>query len=281
MNLWKTIKRFFQPSQLSMTDLIHTIRLCHEKHIIHHETTTMLEGVIDLAPMLVRDVLIPKSQMVCLKQDADLAEVISVVTQSGHSRFPVLGESSDEIIGILHAKDLLPFLMQAQANFDLYNVLRPAYVIPESKRLLALLNEFRKNRNHLAIVVDEYGSVCGLLTLEDILEQIIGDIEDEFDIEDETTIKDHGQGRYTLKGLTPIDTFNELLTTHLSNEHADTIAGLLSYQSGHLPKRGEMIYLDGFQFKILHADARRIHLIECYDQRMKGPHHHDAQTTHH
>jgi magnesium and cobalt transporter len=266
----RVFKHWLSARPQTQPELIEQLRLCYEDNLINQDTFTMLECVIELAPMRVRDIVVPKSQMINIAEDATLSQVIQTVSESGHSRFPVTGESNDEIIGILHAKDLLRFQNVDPKTFDLYDLLRQAFFVPESKRLLTLLSEFRKNRIHMAIVVDEYGAVNGLVTLEDIIEQIIGEIEDEFDIDDETLIKNHGNHRYTVKGHTPIEVFNELFHADFSDESYDTIAGIITSHCGHLPKRGETLTLEGFQFKILHADARRIQLIECYDKRPKG-----------
>jgi len=206
--------------------------------------------------------------MNCIPQDATLQEVIEIVTQSGHSRFPVTGESKDEVVGILHAKDLLRFQDQLNVPFDLFDIARQVTFVPESKRLDLLLGEFRSNRNHMAIVVDEYGAVAGFVTLEDIIEQIIGDIEDEFDIDEEAYIKAHGDAHYILKAHTPIEEFNEQLGVNFSDESYDTIGGIVMANFGYLPKRGEVITIDDFEFKVINADARRIKLLECFDRRV-------------
>lgn len=272
---WKNLfYQWMRKIPKNQTDIIELLRQTYEANLINLDTLTMLECVIELAPKRVRDILVPKTQMVNISQKATLPQIIQIVADSGHSRFPVTGENSDEIIGILHAKDLLRFQDQDPHTFELYDLLRSAFFVPESKRLLTLLSEFRKNRTHMAIVVDEYGAVNGLVTLEDIIEQIIGDIEDEFDVDDETFIKvldDHH--RYTLKGHTPIEAFNEFFDTNFSDETYDTIAGMIVSYCGHLPKRGEILSLNGFIFKILHADARRIQLLECEDKRKDDQNH--------
>lgn len=267
--LLQFLKTHFHPLPKTQDDLIELLRQCHQKTLINTDTLTMLEGVLAFDLMRVRDILLPKTQMVSIAQRTTLAEIMRLVTESGHSRFPVTGENSDEIIGILHAKDLLRFQDNRQLEFDLYDLLRQPTFVPESKRLVALLSEFRKTRNHMAIVVDEYAAISGLITLEDIIEQIIGDIEDEFDVDEETFIKSHGEGRYTIKGHTPIELLNEQLYTNFNEETYDTIAGIIIGACGHLPKRGETILLHGFQFKILHTDARRIRVLECIDKRPK------------
>lgn len=265
------MSQWFRSPPESQEALIDLLNQCYANKLINLDTFTMLECVLELAPMQVRDIVLPKNKMISIAQNATLPQIIKIVTESGHSRFPVTGETSDEIIGILHAKDLLHFQHNEKHSFDLYDLLRQATFVPESKRLLTLLSEFRKNRNHMAIVVDEYGAVDGLITLEDIIEQIIGEIEDEFDTDDERLIKEQGTHRFTVQGHTPIEIFNEAFDAHFSDETYDTIAGIITGAFGHLPKRGETLQLEGFQFKVLHADARRIQLIECIDQRTKGP----------
>ena len=212
--------------------------------------------------------MLPKNQMVCIKEEEEYKEILKIVTRSGHSRFPVTRENADEIIGILHAKDLLRYQLTSHDSFDLLDICRQVTFVPESKRLDSLLSEFRSNRNHMAIVVDEYGEVSGFVTIEDIIEQIIGDIEDEFDIDEEAYIKAHDDSHYIIKGHTPIEDFNEQLHTNFSNETYDTIGGIVMNNFGYLPKRGEAITIGSFEFKIINADARRIKLLECIDNRV-------------
>lgn len=214
--------------------------------------------------------MLPKKQMTCISQDAELKEVIEIVTSSGHSRFPVTGTHRDEVIGILHAKDLLRFQAEQNSDFDLQDIIRLTTFVPESKRLDLLLSEFRNNRNHMAIVVDEYGAVSGFVTIEDIIEQIIGDIEDEFDIDEEAYIKAHSDHYYIVKAHTPIEEFNEQLHAHFSDENYDTIGGIVMTNFGYLPKRGEVITIDRFEFKVINADARRIKLLACHDKRSQA-----------
>jgi magnesium and cobalt transporter len=220
--------------------------------------------------MKVRDIMLPKKQMTCVSEASELPEIIDIVTQSGHSRFPVTDNKND-VIGILHAKDLLSPQAKKNNDFDLHDIIRHATFVPESKRLDILLGEFRANRNHMAIVVDEYGETSGFVTLEDIIEQIIGDIEDEFDIDEEAYIKSHGNERYIIKAHTPIEEFNEEFASHFSDDAYDTIGGIVMTNFGYLPKRGEIITIDQFEFKVINADARRIKLLECLDLRTKSP----------
>lgn len=259
-------KRFHQAPK-TQNELLYLLRDAQDRALIDSETLSMIEGVILFAKMRVRDIMLPKKQMVCIPETADLEEVIKLVTQSGHSRFPVLGPHPDEVMGTLHAKDLLRFQGPNPLAFNLTDIIRHATVVPESKRLDALLSDFRINRNHMAIVVDEYGAVSGFVTLEDIIEQIIGDIADEFDIDEEAYIKAHGDTRYMLKADTPIEEFNHALNAQLSDEKYDTIGGIVMAEFGHLPGRGEQINIEGFEFIIINADARHIKLLECIDKR--------------
>lgn len=261
------LKHFLQVEPKNKDELINLLRDAQIRSLIDSETLGMIEGVIQFTQMRVRDIMLPKKQMTCLSQDDDLAKVIETVTSSGHSRFPVTGDSKDEIIGILHAKDLLQFQALGNPDFDLSDIVRLATIVPESKRLDLLLSEFRLNRNHMALVVDEYGAISGFVTIEDIIEQIIGDIEDEFDIDEEAYIKAHGNAHYIVKAHTPIDEFNEQLHANFSDEIYDTIGGIVMASFGYLPKRGEVIILNQFEFKIINADARRIKLLGCYDKR--------------
>ena len=263
------LRQFLQIEPQNKEQLVTLLRDAHARALIDAETLTMIEGAILFAQMKVRDIMLPKKQMTCIPQEALLHEVIKVVTESGHSRFPVTGDTPDEIIGILHAKDLLRFQAMSDASFDLLDIVRQTTFIPESKRLDLLLSEFRVNRNHMAMVVDEYGAVTGFVTLEDIIEQIIGDIEDEFDIDEEAYIKTHADAHYIIKAHTPIDEFNEQMHANFSDESYDTIGGIVMTNFGHLPKRGEVIVVDDFEFKVINADARRIKLLECFDKRPK------------
>ncbi|MCH9757187.1 MAG: CBS domain-containing protein [Gammaproteobacteria bacterium] len=263
------LKKIFQSEPQTQNDLLHLLRDAQNRALIDAETLSMIEGVILFTKLRVRDIMLPKKQMICIPEHATLDEVTHLVTDSGHSRFPVLGNHPDEVIGTLHAKDLLRFQGPTPLDFDLTDVIRHATVVPESKRLDALLSDFRINRNHMAIVVDEYGAVSGFVTLEDVIEQIIGDIADEFDIDEEAHIKAHGNAHYMIKADTPIEEFNQTLNADLSDEIYDTIGGIVMAHFGHLPGRGEQITIKGFQFIIINADARHIKLLECIDKRME------------
>lgn len=263
------LKHFLQVEPQNKEELIGLLRDAHIRSLIDTETLAMIEGVIQFSEMRVRDIMLPKNQMTCLSQQDDLNHLIEIVTSSGHSRFPVTGDDKDEIIGILHAKDLLRFQTIEPQLFNLTDIVRVASFVPESKRLDLLLSEFRNNRNHMALVVDEYGVVSGFVTIEDIIEQIIGDIEDEFDVDEESYIKAHGDAHYIIKSHMPIEEFNEAMQANFSEETYDTIGGIVMAAFGYLPKRGETIIIEPFEFKIINADARRIKLLGCFDKRTK------------
>ena len=230
---------------------------------IDAEEKSMLAGVLEVSETQVRDVMIPRSQMVVIDIEDDIDEMIKVIVDSGHSRFPVMGEDRDEVLGVLLAKDLLRYFGRgAGKEIPIRKLLRPAAVIPESKRLNALLKEFRASHNHMAIVVDEYGGVSGLLTIEDVLEEIVGEIDDEHDPEEDAFIRSEGDrnGRpcFAVRALTRIEDFNEFFECELSDEEYDTVGGLVMHELGRLPRRGESIDFGGFEFSVTKADKRRI-----------------------
>lgn len=242
--------------------LVNLLRNAEQRNLLDAQALAMIEGVLQITDMQVRDIMIPRGQMVVVEQEASLKKSLPIITESGHSRFPVIGETRDEIIGILLAKDLLAFNTHAEhPRFNIRDILRPAIFVPESKRLNRLLQEFRVNHNHMAIVVDEYGGVSGLVTIEDVLEQIVGEIEDEYDIDDESFIKQLSKSQYTVKALTPIEEFNQYFGAKLVEKDFDTMGGLVMSAFGHLPKRGEIVHIDHFRFKVLHSDKRQIRLL--------------------
>lgn len=247
--------------------LVELLRDAEQRNLLDSDALAMIEGVLQTSELRVRDIMIPRAQMVVVERDATLTDSLRNIIESGHSRFPVVGDNRDELLGILLAKDLLAYLVDPAREFNIRDVLRPAVFIPESKRLNVLLKEFRANRNHMAIVVDEYGGVSGLVTIEDVLEQIVGEIADEHDIDEATFIKEHGNGQYILKALTPIEEFNEFFEANLSEEEFDTIGGLIMSKFGYLPKPGESIKIENFNFKVLHADSRRIHLLRMVKEQ--------------
>ncbi|HET7675022.1 MAG TPA: transporter associated domain-containing protein [Gammaproteobacteria bacterium] len=243
-------------------DLIELLHDAQERGLFDADALAMLEGVLQVADMQVRDVMVPRAQMVVIEKDAGLDEVLPVIIESGHSRFPVIGDSRDEVVGIVLAKDLLRHCTETGTAFSVNEYLRPVPFIPESKRLNMLLKDFRASRNHMAVVVDEYGGVAGLVTIEDVLEQIVGEIDDEHDVDDEVAIVPHGDREFTVKALTPVEDFNEYFHTDFSDEEVDTIGGLIVHHFAHMPKRGEQITLGPCRFKVLRADSRRVHLLQ-------------------
>ncbi len=243
-------------------ELVTVLRSCYERNLLDADALSMIEGVLQVSEMQARDIMIPRSQMdvIDIKESPD--QFIPTVIQTGHSRFPVIGENKDNVIGILLAKDLLRHYA-GEEEFDVREMLRPAVFIPEAKPLNVLLKDFRRNRNHMAVVVDEYGGVAGLITIEDVIEQIVGDIEDEYDFDDveDNIVQDKG-GQYRVKALTEIADFNAVFGTQYSNEDFDTIGGLVLSRFGRVPKRGEQASFDNLVFKVLRADSRRIHLLQ-------------------
>jgi len=245
------------------TQLVESLRAAQQRGLFDADALSMIEGVLQVDDMQVRDIMIPHSQVVLLERDAEPGQLLETIVKSGHSRFPVIGDNPDEVVGIMLAKDLLLSAFERQgAPFNVRDLLRPAVFIPESKRLNVLLKEFRSSRNHIAIVVDEYGGIAGMVTIEDVLEQIVGEIEDEHDVEEEDTIRRHSQIHYTIKALTQIEDFNDYFGTQLEDDEFDTIGGLVVHQIGHLPKRGERIVIGNMLFKILRADNRRVHMLQ-------------------
>jgi magnesium and cobalt transporter len=241
-------------------ELLAVLRQAAERGIVEPDALTMLEGVLEVGALQVRDIMIPRAQMVFVRRDDPFSKLLPVVVESGHSRFPVMDDDRDDIVGILLAKDLLRLCATEQRErFDIREYMRPAVFVPESKRLNVLLKEFRRNRHHMALVVDEYGGVSGLVTIEDVIEQIVGDIDDEFDVEDDHNIRKEAERQFTVRGITRIEEFNEYFGAHLSEEEGfDTVAGLLMKQFGRLPRRGESATIDGFEFRVTRADRRRI-----------------------
>ncbi|TVP55124.1 MAG: CBS domain-containing protein [Halomonadaceae bacterium] len=257
------LSQAFNSEPQSVDELLHVLRSAEEQQLIDSDAMSIIEGAMQVTDMRVEEIMIPRSQMVTIKANAEPSEYMDEITTHAHSRYPVIGDSSDEIIGILLAKDLLPLAVKGTLNRDnIREILRPATVVPESKRLNQLLKEFKANRNHMAIVVDEYGGVAGLITIEDVLEQIVGEIEDEHDVDEESHIKARDDGSYALKALTPVEDFNAFFEADLDEEDFDTVGGLLLKQFGHLPRRGEKVSLGSFDFTILNADNRTIRLVK-------------------
>ena len=243
-------------------ELVEELREAGRRGLIEADALSMIEGVLEVADLQVRDIMVPRSQMVVLDREDPPEKLLPVIVESGHSRFPVIGEDRDQVVGILLAKDLLRYFGEGgSAEFDMREVLRPAVFVPESKRLNVLLKEFRVSRNHMAVVVDEYGGVSGLVTIEDVIEEIVGDIADEYDIEEDQTIRRDAERQFTVHALARIEDFNEFFGTRFSDEEFDTIGGLVMHQFGRLPKRGEAVTINGFDFKVLRSDRRRIDLL--------------------
>jgi magnesium and cobalt transporter len=244
-------------------EVIEYLRDATLRGVIEGDALAMLEGVLGVADIQVRDIMVPRAQMTVLNRDDESDVLLKTVIESGHSRFPVMDEDREKIVGILLAKDLLRLAAQDPrsqdgAQFDIKEFMRPAVFVPESKRLNVLLREFRRSRVHMAIVADEYGGIAGLVTIEDVIEQIVGDIDDEHDVDEDVNIRKDGERQYTVRGQTPIDEFNEYFQTELSDDEFDTVAGLVMKQLGRLPRRGETLQLADCELKVLRFDRRRI-----------------------
>ena len=252
------LNNFFPVEPKNREELVEAIRDSEQNEIINQETRQMIEGVIEISELRVRDIMIPRSQIVFINAEQSLSECLDTIIESAHSRFPVIADERDNVIGLLLAKDLLKYLHANARPFAMHEVLRPAVIIPESKRVDRMLKEFRSERFHMAIVVDEFGAISGLVTIEDILEQIVGDIEDEFDEEDVEDIRQLSKHTYAVQALTDIEDFNHFFATNFTGEEVDTIGGILMQAFGYLPTRGETIELDHIKFKITSADGRRI-----------------------
>ena len=260
------ISKVFSSEPRDREELKELINESCEKGILDAEAVAMIEGALAVSEMQVRDAMIPRSHMVVVSLDTSVDEFLPLVLESGHSRFPVIGEDRDEVQGILLAKDLLRHYAENSGPLDLKALLRPAVVIPESKRLNMLLRDFRSSRNHMAIVVDEYGGVSGLITIEDVLEEIVGEIDDEHDEEEEAPIKPLGKGRYQINALAEIEEFNEAFACVFSDEDYDTVGGLLLAEFGRVPERGEDVVLaERFKFRVTASDNRRIIMLEMND----------------
>lgn len=254
------------PNKLSRAELRKTLAKAQKDGVFDYDAGQMLEGVLEVSETRVRDTMIPRSQMVMVEGDAPIDQISKVVVDSGHSRFPVLNDDHEEVIGILLAKDLLRFFAEngdhsATTVFNLNDALRPAIFVPESKRLNVLLREFKASRNHMAIVVDEYGGIAGLITIEDVIEHIVGDIDDEHDVENDVLIQEEADGSYTVQAITRIEEFNEELGCELDDEEYDTIGGLVMHQLGRVPRRNDKLVFEEFEFKVLRADRRKVDLV--------------------
>ncbi len=257
------ISQAFSSEPESVEDVLGILRDAEEHNIIDTDAMSIIEGAMQVIDMRVDEIMIPRSQMVTVKGSQDPGAFLQEIIDSAHSRFPVLGDSQDDVIGVLLAKDLLPLALNNDLNWSrIREILRPSTFVPESKRLNQLLKEFKETRNHMAIVVDEYGGTAGLITIEDVLEQIVGEIEDEHDIDEETNIKPHGDGAWAVKAVTSVEDFNEFFETEMDEQEFDTIGGIVLKEFGHLPRRGESISFNGFTFTIANADNRVIRLLQ-------------------
>ncbi|CAM3577976.1 Magnesium and cobalt efflux protein CorC [Vibrio aerogenes CECT 7868] len=257
-SFFERLGQLFQGDPKDRQELVEVIRDSETNELIDHDTKDMLEGVIQISEMRIRDIMIPRSQMVTVDKSATLDELIALIIDAQHSRYPIISEDKDHVEGMLLAKDLLKYLGSESTPFDIDEVIRTAVVVPESKRVDRLLKEFREERYHMAIVVDEFGGVSGLVTIEDILEEIVGDIEDETDDEEQEEIRQLSKHTYSVNALTTIEDFNDTFGTQFSDEEVDTVGGLVMTAFGHLPERGEVVQIDDYQFKVTSADNRRV-----------------------
>lgn len=250
------------------SQLIEMLAESRQRGLLDADAFAMLEGVLEVAELQVRDIMVPRAQMVCVRRDDPLPRIVSAVVESGHSRFPVLEDDRDDVVGILLAKDLLRlYAAGSSSKFDMREYMRPAVFVPESKRLNVLLKEFRINHNHMAIVIDEYSGVAGLVTIEDVIEQIVGEIGDEFDVEDEQNIRREAVRQYAVRGVTRLSEFDDYFGTHLQEDGVDTVAGLVMKTLGRLPRRGESVAIDGLELRVMRADRRRVDLLRVVSSR--------------
>jgi magnesium and cobalt transporter len=257
------IAQVFSDEPTDTKSLLELVRNAEQDQVLDADALSIIEGALQVSSMQVRDIMIPRSQVITVPADLAAVEIIELITKASHSRFPVIGDNVDSVLGILLAKDLLPLaLNNAAEKFQIKDVIRPATFVPESKRLNVLLREFRETRQHMAIVIDEYGSVCGAVTIEDVLEQIVGEIEDEYDVDDDSYIKKFDEENYIVKALTPVDEFNDYFATAFSDQEFITVGGLVLQQFGHIPERGETITIGKFLITVLNADSRQIKLIK-------------------
>ena len=242
-------------------DLVALLRQAKDRALFDTEALAMIEGVLQVSDLQVRDIMIPRAQMAVVERNAKLNQVLPVVVESAHSRFPVIDDDRAEVVGILLAKDLLQYCGEASPRFKMRDIVRSAVFVPESKRLNVLLREFRASRNHMAIVIDEYGSAAGLVTIEDVLEQIVGEIEDEYDFDEGAFILKRGANSYTIKAHTTLEEFNDYFGSAFDDSDYDTLGGLTVHAFGHLPSRGESVEVGGFRFTVVRADSRRVRLL--------------------
>ena len=261
-SLLKKIGKVFSPNPSNSDEVADMLRSAENESIIDASALQIMEGALKVSDLQAREIMIPRSQMNVIEEDFSLEQILDLVIQSQHSRFPVVGESADDVLGILLAKELLPLVLSGKESFDLKGLLRPATIIPESKRLNILLQEFRENRYHMAMVVDEYGGVSGLLTIEDVLEEIVGEIEDETDEHEAVQISKVSDNLYRVEAITEIEDFNEFFDIGFSDDEFDTVGGLVVHTFGRLPEIGESTSIEDFDFKVIDGDSRKINMLE-------------------
>ena len=265
------IADFFPAEPADRPELLQMLKQASDRQLFDSDVLNIIHGALAVADMRARDVMIPRSQVVTVAVDSNVQEFLPTIIDSQHSRFPAVGDDMDDIKGILHAKDMLPLLLADDwDDFNIKDYIRPTIVVPESKRLHDLLQEFRETRNHMAVVVDEYGAVAGVVTIENVLEQIVGDIEDEHDVDDDSFIKQLDAHTWTVKATTPIEEFNIHFQADIADEEFDTIGGIVLKAFGYLPKRDETVTVDNLHFRVLHADSRRIRLLRLTSQEPLG-----------
>jgi magnesium and cobalt transporter len=255
--LFRRIRNLAGPKDRA--ELLEVLRTAQGQGLLDTDGLAMLEGALQVSDLQVRDIMVPRNQMIAVRRDDAIMRIVQTAVDSGHSRFPVLEAESDDICGLLLAKDLLRLVLASPgAPISIDKLMRKAVFVPESKRVNLLLKELRLSRNHLAMVVDEYGGVAGLVTIEDVIEEIVGEIDDEFDVDDETNIRSEGERQFSVRGATTVEEFNEFFNAEFNDEDATTIAGIVMQQFGRLPRRGETIVIDGYEFRVMRADRRRI-----------------------
>jgi len=279
---WKRLKGLFSNAPQSTEDVVAIVDAASENEIIDKEAKRIIEGALEVAEMQARDIMVPRPQLVVLKASDSAQENLEKIIESGHSRYPVIGESMDDVLGLLLSKDLLPLMAeinqalseklsnsapddahskQVTSTFDIQSLLRPPVFVPESKRLNVLLKQFREDRNHMALVIDEYGSLAGLVTIEDVLEEIVGEIEDEHDEIGQNHFRKISENHYMINGLMPIDDFNDQFEKQLEDDEFDTMGGFVTNLLGHLPKRGEQVRFEDCNFHVMQADSRRVRML--------------------
>ena len=256
------VSELFSGEPADRVELREALRDAADRQLMDGEELNIIFGALQVADMQARDIMIPRSQMACLNDDEPPEQILKKVVEAKHSRFPVIGDSLDDVKGILHAKDLLKLVLDGEDDFDIKDWIRPATVVPESKRLNVLLQDFRSTRNHMAVVVDEDGHVAGVVTIEDVLEQIVGDIEDEHDVDDDSFVNQLDESTFNVKATATIEDFNEYFDRNFDEEEFDTIGGIVLKAVGHLPERGEKVDIEDLEFKVLNADSRRVRLLQ-------------------